>query len=118
MACEDLCLYEPDGDNELSGYERENTTIDHEVNCCECDRPIPAATEHEYATGEFRTCLVCVAIRDGFTCDGGCCHASLWGEIEDHIFPELTTVCVAKVKMAEGRAYLLERWQKWKGLLA
>lgn len=51
--------------------------------CCECDTEIKPGERHEYATGKwdgeidtFRTCLMCVSIRQHF-CPQGSLHQGL-----------------------------------------
>jgi hypothetical protein len=55
----------------VSRTERRRARKDHD--CCECREPIRKGDEHEVVTGcwdgrwdEFRTCLLCVRIREDF----------------------------------------------------
>ena len=59
----------------------------------------------------------CYHIRNGLLCEGtGYGISNLWNEITE-VFPDMkTTACLAKIKTPSAKAYLLERWRKWKGL--
>ena len=116
----------------LSGYDGEAAEFydsrivrarrDHA--CYECRRVIVAGATYERITGkwdgEFLShafCADCSDISSSLSCDGTREFGNLWGEIEDYVFPALTTGCLAKLQTASAKAYLLERWRKWKGLL-
>lgn len=50
--------------------------------CCECKSDIPRGTVYEYSSGiwegrpySFKTCLLCVELRDGYTINTDCCAA-------------------------------------------
>lgn len=98
-----------------------------DLQCCECDRPIIAGTEHEQASGQnvedgsdvcFVTCMDCKHIADALMC-GERCYSVLWDRLEgEDLFAEITSGCVFKVKTASAKEYLLDRWRKWKGLNA
>jgi hypothetical protein len=88
--------------------------------CYECRREIPVGAQYEYVAGKYdgdffthKTCLVCAEIRDSFSCGGGVQYGSLWEDMH-YAFPEVTTGCLTKLKTPEAKAYLLERWNKWK----
>jgi len=57
--------------------------------CCECDEIIPKGTEHEIAKGlfegawfEYRTCRVCLSVRNHlFKC--GWNHSCMWEDIRE-----------------------------------
>jgi hypothetical protein len=90
--------------------------------CCECKREIPKGATYERAAmkydGDFycyRTCMDCVNIRDGLRCNRGFLFETLWESIEE-VFGEITTGCLQKIETASAKAYLMERWRKWKGL--
>lgn len=90
--------------------------------CLECSRPILKGTEYERASGKFdgevfadKTCMDCAHIRDGLSCGESVPAGTLWESINE-VFGEITTGCLTKVETASAKAYLVERWQKWKGL--
>jgi len=92
--------------------------------CLECQRPIAAGSPYERQSGKFdgdifcdKICMDCVNIREGLSCGEPVLTGTLWEEI-DNVFPQLTTVCIAKVETASAKAYLVQRWQEWKGLTA
>lgn len=98
-----------------------------EHKCCECERVIAKGQTYEYfsAHGDdqmftFKTCLLCAELRESFTCEPGYAipHESLWSDIKEFLFPEMTTGCLQKVKTVEAKQFLIEKWQEWKGLRA
>ncbi|HLZ39443.1 MAG TPA: hypothetical protein VKQ11_00680 [Candidatus Sulfotelmatobacter sp.] len=92
--------------------------------CCECQQPIQIGEQYEVTTmiyeGEFckyRTCLLCVEIRRVFTCGEGFYYESLWEEMEEYAFERLTTASKCFRELSpEAKAFVLERWRRWKGL--
>lgn len=65
--------------------------------CCECGIVISVGEDYEWATGrdghwgklnEHSTCLLCVEIRDHFSC-GGFYYTMLWEELENNLFPDM-----------------------------
>lgn len=92
--------------------------------CLECGDEIKPGSTYQRVSGKWEgefssmaTCAPCAAVRAALYCDVqmlGC----LWSDCSEAIFPDMTRGCIAKVKTAEGRAKLVERWQKWKGLAA
>lgn len=50
-------------------------------------------------------------------------YTDLWVELEEHggengdgAFENFTSACLEKIERASAKAYLVERWKKWKGL--
>jgi hypothetical protein len=96
--------------------------------CCECKREIPVGSGYEKTfmvfdgTAEsFSACLICAEIRDTYYCadDSSPIVGELWTDIaEENFFAAFNTVCLSKLRTPEAKAYMLERWQKWKGLRA
>jgi len=113
------------GGYDIEDYSRDVVTSRRNWSCCECHRAIPAGTEHEKVSGVnadeggrvlFRTCMDCSHIAEGLSC-GRRIHATLWDQLEEEDgFSDFSEVCVAKVATASAKAYLVERWMKWKGL--
>lgn len=107
----------------IIGYERTVTVNDDPVlKCYECGRPIRVGAEFERVTGEcdreaidWRTCMDCVVIAEAFS-EEGRMHGGLWDSLEDYGFESFTTGCLTRMERASAKAYLVERWRKWKGL--
>jgi hypothetical protein len=123
----DVCI---GGEGEpIEDYSLTLTTSKLTLLCSECKRSIPRGVEHELLTGKIegarfraRTCMDCRNIAEGLSCDGRI-HSTLWDELEGSgigdtyaAFAAFNETCVAKVKTASAKAYLVERWRKWKGL--
>jgi len=88
--------------------------------CTECGTEIAPGEEYERATGKwdgevsrYRTCLVCVEIRTKFSCDGSWLFDGIWGDLEEFLFPRMTTGCLEGLSMT-AKKRLLERWNKWR----
>lgn len=63
--------------------------------CNECGAEITTGQRYEYAVGKwadevawFRTCLLCMEIRDHFACHGFS-YGELWRDLEDNFFPDM-----------------------------
>ena len=117
-----VCLGGYDGDGpEFSDARMVLARREHK--CYDCQRPIAPGIRYERVTGKWEGqflshafCVDCVDIATSLSCDGSREFGNLWGEIEEYVFPALTTGCLAKLQTASAKAYLLERWRKWKGL--
>lgn len=92
--------------------------------CCECRREIAKGEKYEKMVGRYdgqfltyRTCLLCVEIRTIFCCGEGWMFESLWDDMREYAFERLTTAspCFTKLS-AKAKAFVLERWQEWKGV--
>lgn len=92
--------------------------------CCECQLPIPIGATYQHVVGRYDgeicvydTCAICVEIRAVFTCGRGWYYESLWDEMRERAFEHLTTASKCFTKLSpEAKAFVLERWRKWKGL--
>jgi hypothetical protein len=89
--------------------------------CVECNEVIQPGQKYENCAGKwegdfdtFKTCMICVHIRQGLTCDGTWTFSQMWEEIEDYVFPKMTTGCLQKIETPEARAYLVKKWNEWK----
>lgn len=89
--------------------------------CCECGREIPIGATYFRAVGcwdgvinTYRQCLICREIQHVFSCGSGWTFETLWEDLE-YVFDRLTvrSPCFNALSM-EARAYLTERWWKWK----
>jgi hypothetical protein len=92
--------------------------------CGECQREIPSGSIYESVAGKYdgdfytaKTCSVCAEIRDAFACDEGAgpAYGQLWYDMTQ-AFPAITTGCFERLTTPEAKAYLRERWLKWKGI--
>jgi hypothetical protein len=103
--------------------------------CYECKRVIATGATYECITGlwddwapshdapsrvwsTYRFCADCSAIAYGLSCDGTRSFGNLWEDIEENLFPEMTIGCLANIGEPSAKAYLIQRWQEWKGLRA
>ncbi len=105
-------------------YDRQARTAESSITCEECREQIPAGSQYELASGiyfdkrhEHITCLSCVEIRDVFSCGESVTHGSLWEDMRDYAFPDLTTAseCFTELS-AVNKARVLKAWREWKGL--
>jgi hypothetical protein len=119
-----ICIGGGDVDGMIEMLEMKIIRSRKEHNCYECRRPIPKGAECERGSGlwegkfdTWHTCLDCVNIRDGLNCDGPPVLGTLWEDIESAFtYNPFTSACLAKIETASAKAYLTERWRKWKGL--
>ena len=120
-----VCIGGYDGsDGYIELFEQKIIKCRKDHKCAECRRLILKGAECERTSGlwegEFmtvHTCLDCMNIREGLACDGAPALGMLWEEISDaDVYRNLTTGCLAKIETASAKAYLLERWRRWKGL--
>lgn len=116
-----VCLSGGDGDTEFLTHGIRRARKPHV--CCECSRPIAPGDRYEHAAGKtdgdlwtVETCLICAEIANTFYCDGRWYGGILWEEMTENAFPEFTTGCLDRLETAAAKAYLVERWQAWKGL--
>jgi len=88
--------------------------------CGECRCVIPKGTRYEYATGvwdgrpdSFKTCLLCVEIRDHFACEGWI-YEQLWGDLQESFFPDMTCggQCMTGLS-PEAKRKLIDARMEW-----
>jgi hypothetical protein len=111
-------------DGDCTGYRRVIVKAGKEWRCGECDCTIPKKTLYELASwffvgesaGQAKTCLVCAEIANAFSCNGRLHNHSLWKDMENIVFPKLTTACFDRLHTPEAKAQLRRRWTVWKGL--
>jgi hypothetical protein len=118
-----VCIGGHDPDGAFDFYEARIKVARKDHVCGECKRVISKGASYESVASKFdgdffafKTCADCSAIRDGFSCDGSYAHGTLWDFFKDYGFAELTTGCLTKVESPSAKAYLIQRWQVWKGL--
>jgi hypothetical protein len=92
--------------------------------CSECGRRIEVGEKYEHYWGKYGgecsaidTCAQCAEIADGFYCDCRVFGGGLWESMWE-VMGGLTTSCFDKLTTPEAKAFLRERWMKWKGLRA
>lgn len=89
--------------------------------CHECGRPIERGTSYHRVGGKhdgemwtMKICTDCKEIGDVFYCDGRL-YGMLWEDMIESVFPVLTTASKCFKKLSpSAKAFMLERWQKWK----
>lgn len=88
--------------------------------CEECGEVIPVGAKYErnkwLFDGEWSrmdVCLICAEIGQAFSCEGRML-GNMWEDIHDNMFPAMTTGCLAKLKTAAAKEFLVTRWNKWK----
>ena len=124
------CEIEIGGEGEpISGFERGMRTLGTDRKCDECERGISAGAEHEVATGdldgepfEVHTCMDCHNIAAAFQSEGRD-YGYLWMQLEETggedfsgAFEHFNSGCLKNVETVSAKAYLQERYLKWKGL--
>ncbi len=124
LELQDGCEGEP-----IEGYELTIVSSFGIRECYECGRPIGSYEPHELVTGsteygpfEAHTCLDCRNIAIAFG-NGGRLHGTLWEQMEEYggensggEFEHFNSGCLTKVETASAKAYLVDRYLKWKGL--
>lgn len=114
-------LSENDGDAPrfLSVVERRARKV---YACSECKEPITVGTRYEYVCGKwdrnistFRTCLVCVEIRNHFACNGWL-YEHIWEDLAERLFPDMRAggPCFEGLSVA-ARTKLFDRRLAWLG---
>jgi hypothetical protein len=124
-----VCIggYDSDGYPEFYNSGRPKARKEHR--CEDCRRTIAKGQVYRRDSGKFdgelfsyKTCLICDEIRQAFTCaeydQVGPPPGDLWSDIQEMMFPNLTTACFDKLSTPKAKAYLRERWIAWKGLAA
>jgi len=88
--------------------------------CSECREPIPKGMKYDYSSGiwdgradSYKTCLLCVEIRNHFACEGWI-YEALWSDLEENFFPDMTCggQCMAGLSPAAKRK-LIDARMAW-----
>lgn len=99
-------------------------TARKEHQCCECRDPIAKGDRYEYVSGiwdrqplVYKTCLLCVEIRNHFACESGWIYEQLWEDLRENFFPEMKAggPCMEGLSPA-AKARLFERRLTWLGV--
>lgn len=89
--------------------------------CCECREPIMPGARYEYTSGiwdgqpsSFKTCLLCVEIRNHFACTSGWEFGAVWEQLEESFFPDMKAggPCMQGLS-PEAKAKLFDRRLRW-----
>jgi hypothetical protein len=122
MGC-DVCIGTNDYDP-ADVYNQSEVKARKPHRCCECLQEIPPGAIYERVSMLFEgkwlrydTCKSCKEIRDVFRCGEGFVFESLWENMHEIAFPELTTAseCFRELSAAE-KERVMDEWRKWKGL--
>jgi hypothetical protein len=116
-----VCLGGYDSDGTLEMYREKIVTARKSHQCYECEREIKPGEKYERVTGRWEDewivydfCLICSEISTCLSCNGRC-FGNLWKDVRDNLFPDMTTGCLAKLKTAAAKEYLVNKWREWKG---
>lgn len=124
-----------DGDA-ASVYSRSEVRAAKEHACSECWKPIKRGDRYDLVKGcwdgswsTFRTCFLCVEIREHFDCGEGWIFGQLWQDLRDNFFPDMRCggICMeglspaAKAKLSgERMEWYLDQdevddsaWEDW-----
>lgn len=115
------------GDGNLDGYaEFQDVSYPKarkEHKCCECRRVINKGEVYHKWSGKWdgdllcqKTCAQCEEIRSAFSCSGSYEFERLWDDMEEIVFPSITTGCYERLDTPEARSFLQKKWIDWKGL--
>lgn len=108
-----------DGDGPSVFTER-TITARKEHRCCECRGAIAAGETYQRVDGcwdgswsTYKTCAICVEIRDHFACEGFL-FERLWSDLEENFFPDMKAggPCMEGLSPA-AKARLFERRMEW-----
>lgn len=91
--------------------------------CGECDEQIAFGTVHEVymlksrdtsGLSTYRTCMVCVEIRDHFRCSNGWVFGEIWNELEESFFSTMKAggECMHGLSPA-AKQFLIDRRRQW-----
>ena len=126
MSCE-VCIgnsdYDFDGTPEFYSTTEPKARKEHK--CGECAGVITRGTRYNRFSGKYdgvifteKKCLMCAEVAAVFSC--GETHpepGNLWDTMEELAFPRLTTASECFQELSpEAKAFVLDRWRKWKGL--
>jgi hypothetical protein len=88
--------------------------------CYECDGAIVPGSVYERIVykyeGNFECiiiCALCSEIGRAFSC-GGRQVGTLWEQVHEDLFPNMTTGCLVKLTTAAAKQHLVNKWNEWK----
>ena len=103
------CQIDVDIDEPATFHRAEVRTARYQYNCCECNDPIKPGTKYEHSfnrwtdvTEAFKTCLLCVEIRDNLFCNF--LYTGIWESLaEENVFTlSLAGLSVAAIDKLEA----------------
>src|SRR5258706_5117559 len=115
------CPLANDGDGAILTLFDGVVTGRKEYACTECRLPIIKGQRHELIKGrwegefcQYRTCLLCVEIRDHFACGNGWLFGCVWEQIEENFYPDMKCggPCMTGLS-PEAKTFLVERRMEW-----
>lgn len=92
-----------------------------EHECSECSAKIAKGERYERVDAMwdgdwsmFKTCLLCVEIRNHFACGNGWCFGEVWNQLEENFFPDMKAggPCMDGLS-PEAKAALIEARLEW-----
>lgn len=94
---ESICCPLGRGDDDAATVYNDDIVVARkEHRCTECRKPIVKGEKYELAKGcwdgswsTFKTCLLCVEIRNRFACQEGWLFGEVWNQLEENFFPEM-----------------------------
>ncbi len=123
--CDDVCVLSGDR-SEVAEYTGTRTIrmARKEHCCCECGCTIRRLMSYEVAWGKwdgvfevFKTCHLCVEIREKFSCGRGWTFTDVWETLREDLFPRLRYECLNGLSIP-SKEKVLQDWRRWKGLEA
>jgi hypothetical protein len=122
--CSDVCVLNRNDDNEAEFYDVTLPKARKTHQCTECGNAIQPGENYERTSAKwdgdlstFKTCLLCVEIRNKFACGRGWSFGCVWEDLREYLFDHLTFGCLDGLSPA-AREKVLDAWRKWKGLAA
>jgi hypothetical protein len=106
-----------------SVYHMSQRTARKQHTCTECNEPIRAGSKYEHTSGcwdgswsTYKTCLLCVEIRDHFACNGWL-FGRLWEDLQENFFPNMRAggPCMEGLS-PEAKTRLFEKRLAWLGV--
>jgi hypothetical protein len=129
-----MCCPLDGGDGETPGFyelqvvrARRSRKYKTEHECDECGTVIPCGAMHErlrYAehrydnrrgsVSTYRTCLLCVEIRNHFACGNGWICGEVWSQLEENFFPDMKAggQCMTGLSPA-AKQFMIDRRRAW-----
>jgi hypothetical protein len=101
-------------------FKKSRVSARKDTTCCECRDPIARGTVHEVIRGlweqswsTYRTCLICVEIRDHFECEGWL-FEHVWDDLQENFFPDMKAggPCMEGLS-PDAKARLFDRRMAW-----
>lgn len=89
--------------------------------CYECLREIPPKAQYERIKmlyegrwDTYHLCALCSEIGRRLSCDGSRTIGTLWEDIKEYVFPDMSIACLDKLQTPEAKERLRSAWAAWK----